>query len=71
MILGHNKFSDWTKEEYRKLLGKISDKAMRKKRPEKESVEWSFRSLKSSVTGSSNFLTNAVDWRDKGAVNPI
>lgn len=71
LILGHNRFSDWTKEEYRKLLGKINTKSMHKKRPYKELPEWDFRILKSTPDAKSNFLTNAIDWRDKGAVNAV
>ena len=59
--LGHNLFSDWTKDEYRRLLG--------------------YKQQKSGIIGGDGHdsyvyldtanLTDAVDWRTKGAVNPV
>lgn len=54
-VLNHNKFSTLTKDEYRKLLGK--------KQVKNQNV--------SSVLLSEQNLSDNVDWRTKGAVNPI
>lgn len=54
---GHNKFSDWTREEYRGMLG------LRNKNP--------YKDLDSTmqVTGSTNAAT--VDWAAAGNVEPV
>lgn len=55
--LGHNKFSTWTESEYKRLLG--------------------FKAPKNAVKNLSPVLLNitdipdSIDWREKGAVNPI
>jgi len=53
--VGHNKFSTWTHEEYRQLLG------ARVQPNETKNVK---------VLDTTN-LADAVDWRTKGAVNPV
>ncbi len=54
-VAGHNKFSTWTKDEFKKMLGK------------KEAVynETKVVELDTSV------MAAEVDWREKGAVNPV
>ena len=59
--VGHNLFSTWTKEEYKKLLG--------------------FKQVDSTFLGGDGHdffkylettdIPEAVDWREKGAVNPV
>lgn len=53
--VGHNFMSTWTKEEYKKLLG--------------------YRGQDSEIIGETVILPEAtdseIDWRAKGAVNPI
>jgi len=54
--VGHNQFSTWTKDEYKRLLGY--------KGP--QSVDES-----TVVTLPTDNLADSVDWRTKGAVNPV
>ena len=56
--LGTNKFADWTKEEYRRLL-------TYKKNPTFQGYTSSVRVL------SENDVPRAVDWRDHNAVNYV
>jgi len=53
--IGHNKFSDWTQEEFDSILGY---------RPELRTEERVFADFEVSNADS-------VDWRDKGAVTPV
>ena len=73
MTVGHNKFSDWTEEEYQKLLGYKSIKQDSSERPHPLK---SGSSLEVGLdTSESNYLyrtmTNGIDWRDLGAVTPV
>ena len=52
--VGHNQFSTWTKDEYKRLLGY-------KGQTTASAVE---------ILDATN-LTASVDWRTKGAVNPV
>ena len=54
--LGHNKFSTWTHEEYKKLLGL--------KVPEGHQMS-------NPVHLDDTELDDAMDWRDRGAVNGV
>lgn len=54
-IVGHNKFSTFTKDEYKRVRG----------RQQGVNATGKVVSLDSSV------LANEVDWRTKGAVNPV
>lgn len=55
--LGHNQFSTWTKDEYKRLLGHrdISDNTV------EETVEFQ----------ADNSTPSSWDWRDHGAVTPV
>merc|ERR1719263_147928 len=54
--VGHNQFSTWTKDEYRRLLGnKIG----------------SDYELENVQVLSTEGLSDSVDWRDQGAVNAV
>ena len=57
--VGHNKFSDWTDEEYKKLLG-FKRPTMMMNMEERQ-----------AVILSEEDLPDEVDWRKKGAVNPV
>jgi len=53
--LGHNKFSDWTEDEFKKMRGtKINNNL---------NVE--------QVVLDTRDLPDSVDWRSKGAVTPV
>ena len=54
--LGINKFADWSKDEYRRLLGYKPSKGGLKSYAE--------------IPGNIN-IPNEIDWRTQGAVNPI
>ena len=54
--LGHNKFSTLTAEEYKKMLGRL---------PRTSNIRSEIVSLQTDN------LSAAVDWRTKGAVNPV
>jgi KDEL-tailed cysteine endopeptidase len=54
--VGINKFADWTKEEYRRLLGYKSMRAIAK----------NTAALPVNVS-----IPSSVDWRTEGAVNPV
>jgi len=56
--LGHNKFSDWTHEEYKVLLGY---------RPELRTPQ--YEDLPAAEYVKSN--ATSVDWEEKGAVTPV
>ncbi len=53
---GHNKFSTWTEEEYKRVLGfrEVADEGI---------VE--------TVSFPNMTVASSIDWRSKGAVNPI
>jgi len=53
-VVGHNEFSTMTKDEFKKMLGRIPDDLQTEEEPIVEDLE--------SVH---------VDWRTKGAVNPV
>jgi len=55
--VGHNQFSTWTGDEYKKLLGY--------KGPQK------FADDADTVKGNATGLAESVDWRDKKAVNAV
>ena len=57
-VLGHNKFSDWTKHEYQQLLG---FKPITEKEIEGETAQ---------ELGVSD-LPESINWVTKGAVNPV
>ena len=59
--VGHNMFSDWTQEEFQKLLGY--------KKPEKHLIGGDGHD--SYVYLPVEDTPNAIDWRDKGAVNAV
>ena len=54
-VLGHNQFSTMTKDEVSKRLGKKDAKA------ENATTEYL----------PTDNLSDSVDWREKGAVNPV
>jgi hypothetical protein len=54
--LGHNKFSTWTDNEYKKILGL--------KVPENHTITEPYH------LDDSNLLSS-IDWRDMGAVNEV
>ena len=58
--VGHNQFSDWTKDEYKRLLG-----WKRNPNVEQTNEEKSYTKL------SEEGLPKEVDWRKKGAVNHV
>jgi len=54
--LGHNKFSTWTQEEYQRILG----------------FRWpSVKDIPAVKLLDTHNLQDSVDWRTKGAVNPV
>lgn len=55
--LGHNKFSTYTREEYRRMLGRTPKKAS--------------KDLSKLAYLPTDKLSTAVDWRTKGAVNAV
>jgi len=55
--LGHNKFSTWTKAEFKQLLGRKKPLAQEARREE--------------IIEDFSRLPTSVDWRTKGAVNPV
>jgi C1A family cysteine protease len=57
--LGHNQFSDWTQEEYKRLLGF--------KRPRNHLV----KATKNDTVLPTEGLPASIDWREKGAVNAV
>lgn len=57
--LGHNKFSDWTADEYKKLLGF-------KKNQRSHMV----KSSNYTILDTSN-IPDSIDWRERGAVNAV
>ena len=63
-----NKFADMTDEEYQSYLGYVSTTIRNKTSVDAESNSTDITQVTSSATNSS-FVT--IDWRDKGAVNPI
>jgi len=54
--MGHNKFSTFTKEEYRRMLGRLPNKN---------------KSNSKVVELPTDNLSDSVDWRTKGAVNEV
>lgn len=54
--LGHNKFSTYTREEYRRMLGRLPK---------------SHKSSSEPVYLPTDNLSASVDWRTKGAVNAV
>jgi C1A family cysteine protease len=54
--MGHNKFSTYTREEYRRMLGRLPNKN---------------KSSSKVVELPTNNLSATVDWRTKGAVNEV
>jgi KDEL-tailed cysteine endopeptidase len=54
--VGHNQFSTWTQEEYKRLLGYKGPQTV-----DEENV----------VILETEGLADSVDWRTKGAVNPV
>jgi len=56
--VGHNKFSDWTEQEYKVLLGY---KPMKGKK----------RTPKGEVAVDTTTLPESIDWRQHNAVNPV
>ena len=59
--LGINKFSDWTKEEYKRLLGFKSNRAT-------PQVTNAFADL---PTNCKDLKHNSIDWRKEGFVTPV
>jgi KDEL-tailed cysteine endopeptidase len=55
-VVGHNQFSTWTHEEYKRLLGYKGPQTV-----DEENV----------VILETEGLADSVDWRTKGAVNPV
>jgi len=53
--VGHNKFSTWTKDEYKRILG----------------FKGHNQELKNIKALDISNLNDSVDWRTKGAVNPV
>ena len=53
-------FSDWTPEEYKRLLGWKRNPMIEQTNEEKEFTTLSIESLPAEI-----------DWRQKGAVNPV
>lgn len=56
-VAGHNQFSDWTKDEFNKLLGY---------KPPANQTERTYEEL-DNVTP----LPDSINWVTKGAVNPV
>jgi C1A family cysteine protease len=54
--MGHNKFSTFTREEYRRMLGRLPNKN---------------KSSSKVVELPTDKLSDSVDWRTKGAVNAV
>jgi C1A family cysteine protease len=54
--VGHNQFSTWTDAEFKKMLGY--------KGPQELPAD-------ANVTETAGPLTSGIDWRTKGAVNPV
>jgi len=54
--MGHNKFSTFTREEYRRMLGRLPNKN---------------KSSSKVVELPTDNLSATVDWRTKGAVNEV
>jgi C1A family cysteine protease len=58
--VGHNHMSSWTHEEYKKLLGYTG-----------KSGEALTKEIRDFVDLDTENLADSVDWRGKGAVNPV
>jgi len=56
-VVGHNKFSTWTKDEYKKLLG--------------THINTATYELDYVVTLDTVGAPDSIDWRDRGAVNGV
>jgi len=62
VTLAHNKFSDWSEEEYQQLLG------IKKEKSSGHQLE---AAPQPQPTQMYRELQNDVDWRTKGAVTPV
>jgi cathepsin F len=63
--LGHNKFSDWSDEEYSQLLGYHEPSDHKEKRLRQS------RDVQPEPMELYKELRNDIDWRTVGAVNPV
>jgi C1A family cysteine protease len=64
MTVAHNKFSDWTDDEYQAMLG-------RKTLPKAEHKQLIAEKQPEPRVLAGSILHNNLDWRDKGAVNEV
>jgi len=63
MTVAHNKFSDWTPDEYRAILGRRT--------PKKAAHQQLIAEKQPQPRVLTTILHNNIDWRNRGAVNPV
>ena len=66
-VVSHNKFSDWSNDEYRRLL---KSNGTSRESSEKDKLQTLFREVKPTYLEKEQ-LTNSIDWRDTGAIGPV